>query len=166
MVDNRPATDRYDLLSPEFLADPYPLYARLRAEDPVYWSVTHGYWLVSRYADVHATARDPRFSSDGVDTLMNRLPAETSDEFAPLRAILVDRMLLTDPPRHNRLRGLIHKAFTPRRVELMRGTVQMVLDELLEGVEQAWILRHHSRRGRPVAVANDHDHARHPGGGP
>ena len=53
-----------------------------------------------------------------------------------MRAILGDRMLLTDPPRHNRLRGLIHKAFTPRRVELMRGTVQSVLDELLEGVEQ------------------------------
>jgi cytochrome P450 len=136
MVDNREATDRYDLLSPEFLADPYPLYAQLRTEDPVYWSVTHRYWLVSRYADVHAAARDPRFSSDGVDALMNRLPAETNDEFGPLRAILADRMLLTDPPQHNRLRGLIHKAFTPRRVELMRGTVETVLDQLLEGVEQ------------------------------
>jgi cytochrome P450 len=70
-----------------------------------------------------------------VDTLMNRLPAETHAEFAPLRAILVDRMLLTDAPRHNRLRGLIHKAFTPRRIELMRGTVQTVLNELLQGVK-------------------------------
>jgi len=65
---------------------------------------------------------------------MNRLPAETHNQFAPLRAILSDRMLLTDAPRHNRLRGLMHKAFTPRRVELMRRTVETVLDELLQGV--------------------------------
>jgi len=135
MIVNPMAADRYDLLSSEFLADPYPLYARLRADDPVYWSETLKYWLVSRYADVHDTARDPRFSSNGLDTLMNRLPAETHVEFAPLRAILSDRMLLTDPPRHNRLRGLVHKAFTPHRVELMRTTVQTVLDELLEQVE-------------------------------
>ncbi|MFI5454552.1 MAG: cytochrome P450 [Isosphaerales bacterium] len=136
MIDNPRATDRYDLLSPEFLADPYPLYARLRADDPVHWSKTQGYWFVSRYEDVHATARDPRFSSNSLDTFMNRLPAETHTEFAPLRALLADRMLLTDPPRHNRLRGLVHKAFTPRRVELLRTTVQTVLDELLERVQQ------------------------------
>ena len=64
MTHNPQATDRYDLLSAEFLADPYPLYARLRADDPVYWSEAQRYWLVSRYADVHATARDPRFSSN------------------------------------------------------------------------------------------------------
>ena len=75
MVDNRPAADRYDLLSPEFLADPYPLYAQLRADDPVHWSETQGYWLVSRYADVHATARDPRF----------RLTAGYADESAACR---------------------------------------------------------------------------------
>ena len=133
MIDN---PERYDLLGSEFLADPYPLYARLRADDPVYWSEAHGYWLVSRYADVHAAARDPRLSSNGLATLMSRLPAETRAEFAPLRAILADRMLLTDSPRHNRLRGLMHKAFTPRRMELMRLTVQAVLDGLLDEVEQ------------------------------
>jgi cytochrome P450 len=136
MIDNPRVPERYDLLSSEFLSDPYPLYARLRANDPVHWSAAHGYWLFSRYTDVHDTARDPRFSSNGVDTLLDRLPAETQIEFAPLRAILADRMLLTDAPRHHRLRGLIHKAFTPRRIELMRATVQAVLDELLEACEQ------------------------------
>ncbi len=134
MIDTTPSADRYDLLSAEFLADPYPLYARLRADDPVYWSTAQSYWLVSRYADVHAAARDPRCSSNTVDTLMDRLPAETHNELASLRTILGDRMLFTDAPRHNILRGLIHKAFTPRRIELMRTTVQKVLDELLEPV--------------------------------
>ena len=136
MIDNPTATDRYDLLSSECLADPYALYARLRANDPVYRSRAHGFWLVSRYADVHATARDLRFSSNGVDTLMGRLPAETRNELTKLRAILADRMLLTEPPWHNRLRGLIHKAFTPRRIELTRGTFQTALDELLDGAER------------------------------
>ncbi len=84
MIDNPPATDRYDLLSSDFLANPYPLYARLRADNPVHWSETQGYWLLSRYADVHATARDARFSSEGLDMLMNRLPAETHSQFASL----------------------------------------------------------------------------------
>ena len=102
------------------------------ADDPVHWSQALGYWFISRHADVHDAARDPRFSSNGLDAMMSRLPAETHAEFAPLHAILADRMLLTDAPRHARLRGLIHKAFTPRRVELMRGTAQAVLDELLQ----------------------------------
>lgn len=116
-----------DLSSPRFKANPYPFYARLRAESPVH-RMTQSFWLptvwvVSRYADVQAVLKDDRFSND----FTAKLPW-TPRTTRPLTHAMLNR----DPPDHTRLRALVNKAFTPRVVEAMRGRVQAVCEELLD----------------------------------
>jgi len=116
-----------DLASPAFKANPYPFYARLRAEAPAhrmrlsFWLPT--VWVVSRYGDVLAVLKDDRFSND----ITSRLPWTPRATRA-----LTHNMLNRDPPDHTRLRTLVNKAFTPRVVEKLRGRVQEVCDERLD----------------------------------
>lgn len=120
------------LVSPDFIADPYPSYHRLRTERPVCWDESFRSWLVSRYADVHALLRDGRFSSRQLDAMMGGLSAPEQADAAPLREILTNRILLTDEPDHRRIRSLMQLAFTPRRVELMRPIILASVNELLD----------------------------------
>jgi cytochrome P450 len=115
-----------DLTSRRFKADPYPFYARLRAEAPVYrtrWVFRLSVWIVTRYDDVLTVLKDERFSK----AYISRIP------FVP-RSIqaLAANMLNLDPPDHTRLRTLVSKAFTPRVVEQLRVRIQSVCDELLD----------------------------------
>lgn len=116
-----------DLARPSFKADPYPFYARLRREEPVcrISAVFVQAWLVTRYDDAVTVLRDPRISKD-VSSKLPYIP-----RFA---ASLSDNMLGRDPPVHTRLRALVSKAFTPRRIERLRSRVQGVCDELLSAV--------------------------------
>jgi cytochrome P450 len=129
------ATDT-DLLSPEAVADPYPLLAALREHDPVHWSERYRSWFVTRYSDVDAALRDPRFSSDRIAPYRRaRLDGPGAD--AGVRAafgVLEDWMVFKDPPDHTRLRKLLSRAFTPRAVERMRVRVAEIADELLRGL--------------------------------
>ncbi len=115
-----------DLASPRFKANPYPFYARLRAEAPVYrtrlafWLPA---WLVTRYDDVLTVLKDERFAND-FSSKIRWMPRFSQ----PLYRIL----LTLDPPDHTRLRGLVSKAFTPRMVERLRERIQSVCDELLD----------------------------------
>ena len=127
----------FDLTSAEFLRDPYAAYATLRRETPVCWDERLGYWLVTRYADVHALLRDHRLSSNSLGDWIGRLPAEQQSAARPLCEILTGRLVLTDSPDHRRIRSLMQLAFTPRRVELMRHVIQSYLDELLDKVQAA-----------------------------
>src|SRR5437763_4299291 len=136
MAQHRPV-NAFDFTAPEFIADPYPAYARLRDELPVCWDEKLQHWVVSRYEDVHALLRDKRFSTDQPDELMGRFPADEQAAAAPLREILTHRIVLTDNPDHHRIRGLMQLAFSPRRVELMRPAIQEIADELLDRVQAA-----------------------------
>lgn len=121
----------FNPLLPEFQADPYPFYRRLREEDPVHQSAL-GIWVLTRYNDTVMVLRDPRFGREGMAELLEaRLgtgsvrPANTRD------------MLFRDPPDHTRLRALVSRAFTPRVVEAMRPHIQEIVDGLLDRVEGA-----------------------------
>ncbi|NWG19233.1 MAG: cytochrome P450 [Chloroflexi bacterium] len=116
-----------DLWSQEALADPYPIYDRLRAEQPVRW--TGGEWQFFRYADVQAVLRDPRLGADRIQPDEQWL-AETG--LAPLFNTHARMMLFSDPPDHTRLRSLVNRAFTPRVVEAYRPRVQQIVDILLD----------------------------------
>ncbi len=117
-----------DLGSPEFKANPYPFYARLRAEAPVYPTrvATLQLWLVTRYDDVLMVLKDERFANDWT----SRAPWLLRRVAGPLTR----HMLLRDPPDHTRLRTLVSKAFTPRRVEGLRERIQAVCNTLLDAV--------------------------------
>jgi pimeloyl-[acyl-carrier protein] synthase len=126
--------DPIPLFGPEMLADPYPLYHQLRAVDPVYWSATFNAWIVTSYDDVAAGLNDLRLSSDR-SALLQEMAG--SQELAPFFSFLARRMVLSDPPKHTRLRGLVSKAFTPHVVEAMRPHIQRLVDGFLDGVQGA-----------------------------
>jgi cytochrome P450 len=120
---------QFNPMAPEFVADPYPTYHRLRAEDPVHHSPL-GFWVLTRYEDVVAALRDPRLAKEAIAAFVAaRLGV------APLGIGL--SMLDRDPPDHTRLRGLVSKAFTPRVVERLRPHIQSIVDGLLDRVEDA-----------------------------
>jgi cytochrome P450 len=120
----------FNPMDPEFLADPYPTYHRLRAEDPVHHSPL-GFWVLTRYEDVSAVLRDPRFIKEPLAALVAaRFGAEVP------RGVGLS-MLDRDPPDHTRLRSLVSKAFTPRVVEGLRPRIQQIVDELITRAQAA-----------------------------
>jgi cytochrome P450 len=122
----------YHLLEPEILADPYPLYRRLRSEDPVHWDPYLHAWVVTRYADVVSVFQ--KFSADRTPT-PERLASMGMEQLSPIARVMVKQMLFLDPPQHSRIRGLAAVAFTPRRVELLRSSIQKIADDLIDRVE-------------------------------
>ena len=128
------ANQPLNIVSAEFKADPFPLFARLRASDPVYRTTLPDktvVWLLTRYEDVSALLRDERFTKNRRSALteeQRRKLSWTPPMFRPLERNMLD----LDPPDHTRLRSLVHKAFTPGLVEQIRSRTQSVADELLE----------------------------------
>jgi cytochrome P450 len=121
----------FNPLSPEFIRDPYPHYERLRRVEPVHIT-PHGMYLVSRHADVSLVLRDKRFGKDFVDRSVRRYGPRIMEE--PIFRSMSHWMLQQDPPDHTRLRGLVVKAFTARRVEDMRPRIQEIVDQTLDRV--------------------------------
>jgi cytochrome P450 len=121
----------YHLLDPDVLADPYPLYRRLRTERPVHWDPFLHAWVVTRYADVVTVLH--HFSAARTPT-PEQLAALGLDALTPLAAVMVRQMLFLDAPAHTRIRALAAQAFTPRRVERLRAHIQQIADTLLDAV--------------------------------
>jgi cytochrome P450 len=121
----------FDPLSPEFIRNPYPYYERLRATDPVHLT-QHGMYLASRHADISLVLRDKRFGKDYAERISRRYGPRIMDE--PVFRNFALTMLQQDPPDHTRLRGLVAKAFTARRVEDMRPRIQEIVDENLDRI--------------------------------
>ena len=121
----------FNPLSPDFIRDPYPHYERLRTSDPMHVTA-HGAFLASRHAEVSLVLRDKRFGKDFVDRTIRRYGPEIMEE--PIFRSMSHWMLQQDPPDHTRLRGLVVKAFTARRVEDMRPRIQEVVDRTIDDV--------------------------------
>jgi len=122
----------YHLLDPEVLANPYPLYHQLRSEDPVHWDPFLHAWVATRYADVIYVFQ--RFSANRTPT-PEQLTALGLSALTPLAQVMVLQMLFLDPPAHTRVRSLASKAFTARRVEVLRSHIQDITDSLLDAVQ-------------------------------
>lgn len=126
-----------DVTDATFKANPFPFYAQLRAQAPVF-PVTlptgQRAWLVTRYDDVLTVLKDERFAKDPRNALtpeqLKKLPWVPS-MFKPLERNMLD----LDSPDHTRLRALVHKAFTPRLIERMRDQIQALTNELLDRAE-------------------------------
>ena len=118
--------------SPDFIADPYPFYRRLREADPMHVSPL-GFRVASRHADVAAVLRDKRFGKDFIGRITRRSGPEILNE--PVYRSMSHWMLQLDPPDHGRLRSLVVRAFTARRVEDMRPRIQQIVDEIIDRFE-------------------------------
>src|SRR5258707_5338693 len=121
----------FNPLSPEFIRDPYPHYERLRTTDPMHLT-PHGMFVASRHAEASLVLRDKRFGKDYVERSVRRYGPKIMEE--PVFRSMSHWMLQQDPPDHTRLRGLVVKAFTARRVEDMRPRIQQVVDEALDRI--------------------------------
>lgn len=121
----------FDPLAPEFIRNPYPYYERLRTMDPMHVNA-HGAFVASRHAEVSLVLRDKRFGKDYVERTIRRYGPGIMEE--PVFRSMSHWMLQQDPPDHTRLRGLVVKAFTARRVEDMRPRIQQIVDETLDRI--------------------------------
>jgi len=125
----------YEPWRPEVIADPYPVYRRLREEDPVHWSERLGAWIVTRYGDVQLLLQDRRLSADRITPFLARLPDEVRAPLDDVGRILGAFMLFNDPPKHARLRALVGKALTPRAIAELEGQIRRIAERLLEEPE-------------------------------
>jgi cytochrome P450 len=121
----------FNPLSPEFIRNPYPHYERMRTTDPMHLTPL-GVYVASRHAEVSLVVRDKRFGKEYADRTARRYGPKIMEE--PLFRSFGLTMLQQDPPDHTRLRGLVVKAFTARRVEDMRPRIQQVVDETLDRI--------------------------------
>ncbi len=121
----------FNPLAPEFIRNPYPHYARLRTMDPVHLNA-HGAYVCSRHAEASLVLRDKRFGKEYVERTIRRYGPKAMEE--PVFRGFALTMLQQDPPDHTRLRGLVVKAFTARRVDDMRPRIQAIVDENLDRI--------------------------------
>ncbi|MYW16234.1 cytochrome P450 [Streptomyces sp. SID2955] len=129
----------FDPWDPEFLADPYPAYAELRARGRLIRYEPTGQWLVPHHADVSALLRERRLGR----TYRHRFGHEEfgrsapPPEHEPFHTLNDHGMLDLEPPDHTRIRRLVSKAFTPRTVERLRPYVHGLADELVGKLVEA-----------------------------
>ena len=120
--------------APEFLADPYPIYRRLRDEDPVHWSPRLKSWILTRYDDVKAVLLDRTISSDRMRPFFATLPSPEAGRVADVIRFLSTWMVFRDPPEHTRLRRLTSKVFNVQSMHAMRSTVEEISAWLIERI--------------------------------
>jgi cytochrome P450 len=126
----------FDLQDPGFRADPYPYYARMRREAPVFKTHVPGFgrdgWVVTRYDDIVAGLKNPALSSD----MMRGRSVGGWGRWVPRSLRVMGKTMVTmDDPDHARLRNLVHKGFTPARVERMTERVHEITNDLLAKME-------------------------------
>jgi cytochrome P450 len=129
-----PADLGYAPADPAFVADPYPAFARLRAEAPVAYDPGTDQWLVSRFADVDALLRDRRLGRTyrHVASAAAWGRAEPPDWQDPFWHLQRHQLIDMEPPDHTRLRRLVLTAFTPRTVASQRPRIEAIVDGLIE----------------------------------
>jgi hypothetical protein len=121
---------RFDPFDYAFHEDPYPVYRRLREEAPVYWNEEHAFWALSRHVDVLAGFKDwEHFTNTGGISLE---VGELSEDSTTVLSILA-----MDPPRHDRIRALVSKGFTPRRVADLEPSIRALAVRYLERVGES-----------------------------
>ena len=118
------------LTDPEVIPDPYPLYDELRTRTPVFQNSMTGTWVFTRFDDARALLRDPRCGS-GAGVEGERLGVDGSSRRQRSGTM---SMLFLNPPDHTRVRGLVSRSFTPRRVERLRPEVTAMCDALLDNL--------------------------------
>jgi cytochrome P450 len=122
----------YDLWSPAARRDPYATWQRIRERGPLVHMRLLGSWVATRHADVERVLRDDAFTTNRDEIFLMRMFRRASRNSPAFRDLVDHNLLMIDGKRHARLRGLVSRAFTPRRVESLRPRIEALADELLE----------------------------------
>ncbi len=120
---------------PAVLADPFPLYRRMRDEDPAHWSPLLKAWVLTRYDDVKRVCLDGQMSSDRLRPFFASLPPAEAGRMAELIRLLTLWMVFRDPPEHTRLRRLAAKVFNVKSMSALRPRIEMLTEHLLDGLD-------------------------------
>ena len=113
---------------PAILANPYPLFAQMRAEDPVHWSPRLKSWILTRYDDIKRVCLEPeRMSSDRLRPFFASIPSEEAKKIGDIMRFLSLWMVFKDAPEHTRLRRLTSKVFHVQSMHGMRPTAEALV---------------------------------------
>ena len=134
---SQPAPADFSLMSPEFRSDPYPYYAALRRESPIHRLVEGApFYAVTRYADVvHILHHPEQFSSSALQAALQGGGVgigPNSGALAGHRLLTSPMMIATDPPDHGRLRKLVNRGFTPRRIAALEPRIREIANQCLD----------------------------------
>jgi len=132
--DTAAVTVEYRPSDPRFLADPFPLYQRLRDQDPAHWSTELNAWVFTRYEDVKRVCLDGQMSSDRLRPFFATLASGEAARMQELMRILTLWMVFRDPPEHTRLRRLASRVFNARTIAALRPNVEALSAWLLERI--------------------------------
>ena len=121
---------------PRFLAEPFPVYQRLRDLDPAHWSAELKGWVLTRYEDVKRVCLDGQMSSDRLRPFFATLPSAQAARMQELVRILTLWMVFRDPPEHTRLRRLASRVFNARTIAALRPNVEAISAWLLERIAE------------------------------
>jgi cytochrome P450 len=124
-----------DLLRPDIMADPYPVYDLIREREPVWWNARLDSWLLLRHDDVlDALNRPDLLSSDRTSAFLNHLDESQAERFQEWAAMRRRMMLYNDPPRHTELRKPVKRGMSVRLSNQLRPKIQRVVDQLVDDV--------------------------------
>lgn len=136
MSDTREPLDLSCLLRPAIMADPHPLFHRLRAESPVHRDAFLNGWVLTRYADCMAMFSDPRLMAfSGMSK--ERVIELGLSELEPYYRVVQSSLFFQNPPHHTRLRRLVSGKFTPQRVSALRADVERLIEEAIDAAAEA-----------------------------
>lgn len=128
--------DPYNLLTPQAMMDPFPVYAKMRQEVPVRWVPMFNGWFITRYEDVKTLLNDKRtVSSNAINKVDDMLPPEARQQTRELRDFFSLWMVFMDPPDHTRLRRLSNPAFVPRVIKNLDERIYEVVDDLIDDLK-------------------------------
>ena len=134
-MNSRPALEfRPD--DPDFIRDPFPLFKRMRDEDPVHWSPRIKSWVLTRYDDVKAVCLDREISSDRLRPFFASLPGPEAERIGNIIKYLTHWMVFRDPPEHTRLRRLTSKVFHLQSMNGMRPVAEELVAWLFERIRE------------------------------
>jgi cytochrome P450 len=125
----------YDPSDPEVMANPFPVYARLREEDPVHWSPSLKSWIVTRYTDVRDLLLSDHLSVNRLVKFYSALPPKEAELLHDIIHYLNLWLAFRDPPDHTRLRRIMRHAFTASAIEAMRPNIEEITSLLLDRLE-------------------------------
>jgi cytochrome P450 len=152
-----PTIDLDALFAPDVIADPYPLFARLREEDPVHWNAAYQLWVVTRYEDVVWMVRNHEAFSSAVIRTDERPPYPPVDPgdlhlLHGVRSFRGDQLVEQDRPAHASMRAVVHEFFTPGAMEAWRPFVRAAVAEFLDEVQDKGHMDVHRDLAAPLPV--------------
>ncbi|MCU9840289.1 cytochrome P450 [Ruegeria sp. WL0004] len=125
----------YDPSDPSVMANPFPIYAKLREDDPVHWSPSLKSWIITRYTDVRDLLLSDHLSVNRLATFYQSLPPADAVLLKDIVHYLNLWLAFRDPPDHTRVRRILRHAFTASAIEHMRPNITEITDLLLDRLE-------------------------------